>query len=465
MIVASVAVGVVLFAAFATAERRSSKPSSAFTLQVWNWTTTRRLASDEAADLVAMSTQAVCWWCGSVEREGGAPRFHVRGGRLLGGSALQEWPVIRVEPSCSPLLETAPDEIAAAVLIGWQRAQVVGMQMAGLQIDWDVPSRLLPSYARFLERLRAALPHGTGLSCTGLVTWLDAPGIAAVARAVDWWVPQCYSADLPTDPAIAEALVGRIDVGAVTVRCEKLGRPFRVGLPTFEQASVWSADGHLLAAAVPIATEEALAAGLVCDPPDQHGDDAERLLRFRVRSATSLAGRQLPVDARLLIGQPTVKSLRAQIDIVRAKAQQWCVGISLFRMPRPGDMPCLSTRQLRAAWTGTAETTSVSEGLRRSWRRDDGTWTLVLANPGLTDQVRVDQPVRLAIDGVPVLGALPAPLRLTSAIDGIPVGPAHATGSLLLIPFLRAGTAVTLAFTAVGEHPPACRDLSAEETP
>jgi hypothetical protein len=439
------------------AESSSSPIHSDCTVQFWHWSKQRVLASEEAADLAALPTDAICWWIGVITAEEGTPTFHPRGGRLSGNGGVKEWAVLRLEPSCTQLLDKMDRRILDAVLTAWRRVQSTAT--GGLQIDWDVPSRLLSRYASFLSQLRHSLPESVGLSCTGLVSWLDAPGIDEVVRAVDWWVPQCYSAGLPEDPLHTTSLVSRIDIAKVLQQSNALERPFRLGLPTFEQASLWDGDGHLLAASLPIALEDALACGLEAKLVP---GSSERLVRFHANRGVTIAGRTIPQSSLLLIAEPTVASLRHQFEIVRSQAGQWCRGVSLFRLSSPGDMPSLSTKQVHQAWT-SAKDSSLVDNLQWSWEGSAGEWTLVISNPRLSDAVALTHPFRFIIDCLPGLAAPPAPARVIPALDGIPTGPAHATGSLVIIPFVRSGAEVRINFASGNSAPPSCTPFVEED--
>jgi hypothetical protein len=443
-----------------------------FTIQFWNWSAGRVLDREEEADLAALPTQAICSWCGVVTDADGHLAYHRRAGRITGCPQYQEWEVVRIEPSCKGLLTGNDAALLSILQTEWLARQASQPAATGLQIDWDVPTRLLSHYAGFLRRLRLRLPAHTGLSCTGLVTWLDSPDLQIVVRAVDWWVPQCYSSDLPTDPMHMhdDRLLSRESVQRVCERSAALERPFRIGLPTYEQASWWDASAHLLAASTPMRLEKVLVAGLIIDSctGGAEADAAERLIRFHAPHAMVVAGRDIPSGATLLIGQATVASLHAQIADTRRYGGRWCRGISLFRLSAPGDLPSLSTSQIRAAWAVTLppSPTLVSHGhLSRSWCRQPDGWRLEIANRSLADEVHILQPMQLSIDCLPDLGMVAPPMRMVPAAFGVPSGPAHATETLLFIPFLRAGATWNCVFQTNDDAPPDCHDVPVTDTP
>ena len=445
-------------------------PVAAFTLQFWQWGAERALTRDELTDLAALPVDGICWWSGSIAMEGGSPRFHPRGGQLKGASQIPRWVVVRIEPSCNPLLGKDVAGLRQEVLLGLQRGSATG-PIRGLQIDWDVPSRLLREYADFLKDLRHDLPATTNLSCTGLVTWLDAAHVDALVRAVDWWVPQCYSTDVPDDLARATALVCRVDPGAVAARCAQLGRPFRIGLPLFEQASLWNKAGKLLSAALPIACEDALAADFDAEVARDAAPAGERFIRFTAHRDLVIAGRMIPDGATLMIGEPTVSSLSMQIAAIRAQGGPWCRGVSLFRLSGAGELPCLSTTQVRTAWAprvpndSASTSTPIEAAVRWQWDGGPKAWRLTIVNAGVVDWMNLTKPLRLDINATLVPGSAPAQIRVLPALSGVPTGPAHATGSLVMIPFLRSGAQVNMTFSAHDVAPPTAVLMTDEDSP
>src|SRR5205807_5973685 len=93
------------------------------------------------------------------------------------------------------------DEMASTIAVAFQediaRAEQERARVIGLQIDIDVPTRLLARYEKTLRALRRQLRLGTQLSITGLPTWMQSPELQSTLAHVDFWVPQFYGAEIP----------------------------------------------------------------------------------------------------------------------------------------------------------------------------------------------------------------------------------------------------------------------------
>ena len=99
-------------------------------------------------------------------------------------------------------LETVdPNKLASTIALAFQedisRADQEHARIVGLQIDIDVPTRLLGSYEKTLRALRGQLKTGTQLSITGLPTWMQSSQLQSTLAQVDFWVPQFYGAEIP----------------------------------------------------------------------------------------------------------------------------------------------------------------------------------------------------------------------------------------------------------------------------
>ncbi len=430
-------------------------------VQLWQWSSAKTLSGDEVRELNALPVAAFMQWIGSIDLVAGAPRFAARGGAVRGLATVPRWSVIRIEVRCLPLLGTAQAVQLAALV-----ASRVQPGCTGLQLDVDVPLRLLPAYGAFLTEVRQRLPDGTGLACTGLVSWLSSPDLASALRPVDWWVPQCYSTSVPKDPTTAVRLAGGGSLERVMARCEALHRPYRIGLPTFEQVTWWNPDRSVHNAAVSVALEDLLAAGL---QPLSQPSPEERLLRFIIPTDTTVGTLRFPAGSILLTGQPTVAGLALRLRTIRSLAGPWFRGVALFRLAGTADLPALSTAQvlaaLQAAAVPTASATPAGASsdipaLDLHWSGRSGAWELTISNRSTNDLLAFSAPCRVIIDGVceAPLGVLAGGIRCVPALAGVPVGPAHSDGLLVTVPFLRAGFAVTLPPLAiVSPSAPDCR--------
>ncbi|MCK6490478.1 MAG: DUF3142 domain-containing protein, partial [Planctomycetes bacterium] len=149
-------------------------PDPARAWAVWHWGGAASLEPAQVQALRTAGCDRVWRWVALIEA---GPRRSRRGGALAGADELPWEACVRVDAACTPLLERDGGASLWPLITAEPGA-------AGLQIDWDVPVRLLPQYAGWLSGLRHRLPPGTPLACTALLSWLDAPGFAAVAAAV-----------------------------------------------------------------------------------------------------------------------------------------------------------------------------------------------------------------------------------------------------------------------------------------
>jgi hypothetical protein len=86
-------------------------------------------------------------------------------------------------------------ETVRAILARLGRWSSSGNRVAGVQVDFDVKTRRLPEYVRFLQQLRSRLPAGCRLSITGLLDWAnngDPAAINGLKTVVDEVVVQTY---------------------------------------------------------------------------------------------------------------------------------------------------------------------------------------------------------------------------------------------------------------------------------
>jgi hypothetical protein len=130
-------------------------------------------------------------------------------------------------------LEWTPETVRA-ILSRLERWKLSGNRAVGIQIDFDVKTRRLPEYVRFLQKLRSRVPTEYRLSITGLLDWAnngDPEAINGLKHVVDEVVVQTYQ--------------GRRTVRnyqAYLPALKRLALPFKIGII---QNGEWQAPSDL----------------------------------------------------------------------------------------------------------------------------------------------------------------------------------------------------------------------------
>lgn len=254
---------------------------------------------------------------------------------------------------------------------------------AGLQLDLDVPNRLLPRYAALLTRLRPLLPSGTRLSITGLPAWVDATDIGAVLDAVDFWAPQCYGGKIPTHVTQKIPISSAREVERTISRVRQLGRPFYAGLSAYSYAILFAKDGMLVELRGDIDPDWA-AQNKSLDLVERQafkGDEQTSEIRYvyRANADVVLDGLIVRSGETLIFDLPTAASLRAGVRAVRENAGALLLGICLFRLPTQDDRTTLSLGEIAGTVADKPDTVVTAITLEKG---NDQQVTLVAQNKG-----------------------------------------------------------------------------------
>src|SRR5262245_42957127 len=126
------------------------------------------------------------------------------------------------------------------------RAARDGAQVTGLELAFDVPTRLLDRYRIALGLLRESLPQGVKLSITGLPDWMNSPRIGDLLSEVDFWIPQFYGAVIPDRVDKLIPISSPAWVRQAVVKARELDRPFYAGLAAYGYAILYSPEGVLI---------------------------------------------------------------------------------------------------------------------------------------------------------------------------------------------------------------------------
>lgn len=245
-----------------------------------------------------------------------------------------------------------------------ERAVREGARVAGLQIDFDVPTRLLVRYARVLRETRFALPAGVKLSVTGLPTWMESKELKGLLGEVDFWAPQFYGAEIPATKDRIIPISSPSEVAHGVERARELGEPFYAGLAAYGHAIVYDANGQLIElrgdldparvasdSNLELVGRRSFGAGVEGDgaragaPPPA----GEWRYVFRARSDTVIDGLTLRAGEQVVLEVPGSESLRASVRGVREAAGDKLLGICLFRLPTRGDATTLRLKEIAAA--------------------------------------------------------------------------------------------------------------------
>lgn len=256
-------------------------------------------------------------------------------------------------------LETLePKTIAETIARTYQsdllRASQDQAQTIGLQLDFDVPSRLLPRYAEIIAALRALLPPNTTLSITGLPTWAYTKEIKDVLAGVDFWIPQCYGMKFPDHLTKEIPISSPQEVAQTISRIRQLDKPFYAGLSAYSYAILYAKDGALVElrgdldpAWAANNSDLELVESRDFSAPSSHA--SEKRYVYRATSDVVLDGLIIRAGEWLVFDLPSAETLRASARAVRENAGENLLGICVFRLPVAKDETVLSLGEMVAA--------------------------------------------------------------------------------------------------------------------
>lgn len=261
--------------------------------------------------------------------------------------------LLRVDDPVVPSLEVIP-VLARKYRSVKAAAARTRCRVAGFQLDFDCPTRLLGDYAVFLKALREALPAEDRLSITALLDWFG-PGTAVkdLMPWVDEFVPQFYDTGLLPKEEESRGIAEPIDALLWAPRFNAMGKPYRLGISVFGRMSVQkpgsgkerfsvrdSLLGYLRERELVLASRAKSAAG-------------ERVLRFTARMRPSKF-RAIPGEAEEVeMVLPTAESLKTAYEAAKAFGGA-CSGVIFFRWPSESESMVLRPDEVNRILAGGA---------------------------------------------------------------------------------------------------------------
>lgn len=239
-----------------------------------------------------------------------------------------------------------------------------GGAVCGLQLDFDVPTRLLPRYGELLRAVDSRLPDGSQLSVTGLPTWMTSKDLTAMLEPVDFWIPQFYGGTVPRDVREATPIAEADQVRAGVRRARRLGKPFLAGLAAYGYTLQFNADGSLRALHGSVDPAR-VAACADLDPVGESvpaGDAANRRLMYRVHTESVLQGIVIAPGDWFVVEVPSAELLRASARAAREEGGDGLIGICVFRLPESDGRTVLGISSIGEA-LADREPSDASQGL------------------------------------------------------------------------------------------------------
>ncbi len=271
--------------------------------------------------------------------------------------------------------------ISEAYTLDAARGAAEGARIAGLQLDIDVPTRLLPKYEQLLRAVRGRVPQGVKLSITGLPTWMESSALNETLRAVDFWIPQCYGAKIPDRLNQLVPITSPQAVAQAVARARRLDHPFYAGLPAYGYTILYNTRGELVEVRGdldPARIANDLNFELIERRPfhgvSGKGDATASEWRYVYRARSDGVTDNLIVreGETLMIDVPSAETLRDYARAVREEAGEKLLGICVFRLPVDDDPTALTLEQLKAALSDTPATVSSEVRLTRGGLQESG---------------------------------------------------------------------------------------------
>lgn len=278
------------------------------------------------------------------------------------------------------------DSISVAFGEDAERAGREQAQVVGLQIDIDMPTRLLGRYGKTLSALRAHLKPDTQLSITGLPTWMDSPELRSTLAQVNFWVPQFYGGEIPQRSDQMVPISSPAEIARLVDKARELDRNFYAGLAAYSCALLYSSSGSLISLRgdmdpTVIASDPNLE--LIDQRPFEAAAAAGSEWRYAYRARADGVTESMAMHAGdvLVIDVPTTESLRASARIVREMGGEKLQGICVFRLPARDDPATLSAEQVGSALTDGDSVAAFDVRISRKVSLPR-TWILDLKNVG-----------------------------------------------------------------------------------
>ena len=370
-------------------------PVAEVPIAFWSWRVQAPTENEVQRAVRKTRAQTLFLRAGQIDSENHQPRrIRAMTGQFPRGLELHL--VYNATRSLLADFEQMNEETLAALLVktyelDTARARSDGATVTGLQLDFDIPTRLLPRYERLLRKVREVLPPGTKLSITGLPTWMDSSALNQTLTAVDFWIPQLYGAVIPDRLSQSLPISSPQTLARTIARVRHLDHPFYAGLSAYGYAILYAPSGALIELRGDLdpahiahdsnfeLIERRAFASSQSDSRNHHAPIAsEWRYVYRARADGVVDGLAVRADDRLMLDVPSAEALRAGVRVVREEAGVMLLGICVFRLPSADDPTTLTLGEVAAALTDTSSAMAMDVTLTRNAEAQDHTGRLLL---------------------------------------------------------------------------------------
>jgi len=332
----------------------AAKPSN-IQLSYWYWHSPFELDDKLAGDLREMGVRQLFVRAGTWSTDGKnivlvAPQSY--------GQGVGAFPVHLVFNGDSGVVRHFEDldnkrtarQVADRIVARVALAQKAGCQVVGVQLDIDCPTRLLPKYAEFVRLVRAAdpllaRPKGLQFSATGLASWLASRDIEALARQLDFLVPQAYEGETGMTVDEVQPVYDPATLRWCLARAASLPCPYWIGVPAYGHAFLFDDKGKMQGTFRDFEAQDALRHPLfkleraytvgrggvrALSAADSVGEEFARFVA--VRPAPDGRG----MGYRLVYTLPSIDQLSQAYNMVAQEHGGGCQGAIVYRVPAAG---------------------------------------------------------------------------------------------------------------------------------
>jgi len=124
-------------------------------------------------------------------------------------------------------------------------AKKEGINVTGVELDYDCPTSKLIDFTRFLKDLRLRI-KGRMLSITALPTWTQSKDFQEITKLVDYYVLQLHSFEIPKNQTAAQYIFPKNKANEYFDQALSLNRPFYLSLPTYGYEAAYTKDDEFI---------------------------------------------------------------------------------------------------------------------------------------------------------------------------------------------------------------------------